>query len=134
MQSLNCWQLGAFSALGLWLRLESPCGGTWSCTRPPRHLGGACGFGFCPAHARTGPRPRRTVSGSAPSPRLQEAAAQARAELKGLNRRQLALQEEVQVKENTIYIDEVLCTHMRKSIPLRDGGEAAGAPRPDAVC
>lgn len=58
-------------------------------------------------------------------------------ELKGLNRRQLALQEEIQVKENTIYIDEVLCVHMRKSIPLRDGddhGEWAGGLRPDAVC
>ena len=63
--------------------------------------------------------------------------ARAQAELRGLNRRQLALQEEVQVKENTIYIDEVLCTHMRKSIPPRDGGdqgEWAGGPRPDAGC
>lgn len=58
-------------------------------------------------------------------------------ELKGLNRRQLALQEEVQVKENTIYIDEVLCTHMRKSIPLRDGGDQgqwARGLRPDTIC
>uniref|UniRef100_A0A667HJP6 Tektin n=2 Tax=Lynx canadensis TaxID=61383 RepID=A0A667HJP6_LYNCA len=68
--------------------------------------------------------------------RLKETLARAQAELKGLNCRQLALQEEVQVKENTIYIDEVLCTHMRKSIPPRDGGdqgEWAGGPRPDAV-
>uniref|UniRef100_A0A8C0NRK6 Tektin n=1 Tax=Canis lupus familiaris TaxID=9615 RepID=A0A8C0NRK6_CANLF len=69
--------------------------------------------------------------------RLKEALAQAQVELKGLNRRQLALQEEVQVKENTIYIDEVLCTHMRKSIPLRDGGDQgqwarACAPTPSA--
>lgn len=70
-------------------------------------------------------------------PRLKEALAQAQVELKGLNRRQLALQEEIQVKESTIYIDEVLCTHTRKSIPPRDGGdqgEWAGGLRPDAVC
>ncbi|XP_035155637.2 tektin-1 isoform X2 [Callithrix jacchus] len=69
--------------------------------------------------------------------RLKETLAQAQAELKGLHRRQLALQEEIQVKENTIYIDEVLCMHMRKSIPLRDGedhGVWAGGLRPDAVC
>ncbi|XP_029785088.1 tektin-1 isoform X2 [Suricata suricatta] len=69
--------------------------------------------------------------------RLKEVLAQAQAELKGLNRRQLALQEEVQVKESTIYIDEVLCTRMRKSIPPRDGGdqgEGAGGLRPDAGC
>lgn len=69
--------------------------------------------------------------------RLKETLAQAQMELKGLNRRQLALQEEIQVKENTIYIDEVLCMHMRKSIPPRDGdsqGEWAGGLRPDAVC
>ncbi|XP_055983854.1 tektin-1 isoform X3 [Sorex fumeus] len=69
--------------------------------------------------------------------RLKETLAKAQMELKGLNRRQLALQEEIQVKENTIYIDEVLCTHMRKSIPLRDGDEHglwAGGIHPDAVC
>ncbi|KAK1331525.1 hypothetical protein QTO34_009482 [Cnephaeus nilssonii] len=69
--------------------------------------------------------------------RLKETLAQAQMELRGLNRRQLALQEEIQIKENTIYIDEVLCVHMRKSIPLRDGddhGEWAGGLRPDAVC
>ncbi|XP_006863346.1 PREDICTED: tektin-1 isoform X2 [Chrysochloris asiatica] len=69
--------------------------------------------------------------------RLKETLAQAHAELKGLNRRQLALQEEIQVKENTIYIDEVLCMQMRRSIPPRDGedrGGWAGALRPDAVC
>ncbi|KAF6097599.1 tektin 1 [Phyllostomus discolor] len=69
--------------------------------------------------------------------RLKEILAQAQVELKGLNHRQLALQEEIQVKENTIYIDEVLCMHMRKSIPPRDGddhGEWAGGLRPDAVC
>nr|XP_026308348.1 tektin-1-like [Piliocolobus tephrosceles] len=69
--------------------------------------------------------------------RLKETLAQAQSELKGLYRRQLALQEEIQVKENTIYIDEVLCMQMRKSIPLREGedrGVWAGGLRPDAVC
>ncbi|XP_032178120.1 tektin-1 [Mustela erminea] len=69
--------------------------------------------------------------------RLKDALGQAQAELQGLHRRQLALQEEIQVKDNTIYIDEVLCTHMRKSIPLRDGGDQgqrAGGLQPDAVC
>ncbi|XP_020820393.1 tektin-1 isoform X2 [Phascolarctos cinereus] len=48
--------------------------------------------------------------------RLKDMLAQAEAELKGLSRRQLSLQEEIQVKENTIYIDEVLCLQMRKSV------------------
>ncbi|OWK15497.1 TEKT1 [Cervus elaphus hippelaphus] len=68
---------------------------------------------------------------------LKETLAQAQVELKGLNRRQLALQEEIQIKENTIYIDEVLCMPMRKSIPPRDGddhGEWAGGAHPEAVC
>lgn len=71
------------------------------------------------------------------SSRLKETLAQAHVELKGLNRRQLALQEEIQIKENTIYIDEVLCVPMRKSIPPRDGddhGEWAGGSHPEAVC
>lgn len=69
--------------------------------------------------------------------RLKETLAQAQVELKGLNRRQLALQEEIQVKENSIYIDEVLCMNMRKSILLREGdehGQWAGGLRPDAIC
>ncbi|XP_024420362.2 tektin-1 [Desmodus rotundus] len=69
--------------------------------------------------------------------RLKETLAQAQVELKRLNHRQLALQEEIQVKDNTIYIDEVLCMHMRKSIPPwvgDDHGEWAGGLRPDAVC
>ncbi|KAF1523282.1 Tektin-1, partial [Eudyptula minor] len=36
--------------------------------------------------------------------------------LKGLSRRQLSLEEEIQVKENTLYIDEVLCMQMRESV------------------
>lgn len=58
-------------------------------------------------------------------------------ELKALYRRQLALQEEIQVKENTIYIDEVLCMSMRKSIPPRDGddhGSWEGGIRAEAIC
>lgn len=69
--------------------------------------------------------------------RLKETLAQAQMELKGLNRRQLALQEEIQVKENTIYIDEVLCMQMRKSIPPCEGEDHrawAGGLRPEAVC
>nr|XP_045014739.1 tektin-1 isoform X2 [Jaculus jaculus] len=69
--------------------------------------------------------------------RLKETLAQAQMELKGLYCRQLALQEEIQVKENTIYIDEVLCMQMRKSIPPRDGEDQgcwAGGLRPDAIC
>lgn len=44
--------------------------------------------------------------------------AQAEVELKGLNRRQLSLEEEIQVKANTLYIDEVLCMQMRESISI----------------
>ncbi|XP_077021720.1 tektin-1 [Tamandua tetradactyla] len=69
--------------------------------------------------------------------RLKETLARAQVELKGLNRRQLALQEEIQVKENTIYIDEVLCMQMRTSIPPRDGDEHGGWKGglcPEAVC
>ncbi|XP_075847876.1 tektin-1 isoform X1 [Microtus pennsylvanicus] len=69
--------------------------------------------------------------------RLKETLAQAQTELKALYRRQLALQEEIQVKENTIYIDEVLCMTMRKSIPPRDGddhGSWEGGIRAEAIC
>ncbi|XP_060612811.2 tektin-1 [Anolis sagrei] len=52
--------------------------------------------------------------------RLQEALAQAERELKGLLRRQLSLEEEIQVKANSIYIDEVLCLQMRESITIND--------------
>ncbi|XP_027662182.1 tektin-1 isoform X1 [Falco biarmicus] len=48
--------------------------------------------------------------------RLKDTLAQAETELKGLSRRQLSLEEEIQVKENTLYIDEVLCMQMRESI------------------
>ncbi|NP_001268935.1 tektin-1 [Mus musculus] len=69
--------------------------------------------------------------------RLKETLAQAQTQLKALYRRQLALQEEIQVKENTIYIDQVLCMEMRKSIPPRDGddhGAWEGGIRAEAIC
>ncbi|NXL45304.1 TEKT1 protein, partial [Podilymbus podiceps] len=46
----------------------------------------------------------------------QDMLAQAETELKGLSCRQLSLEEEIQVKENTLYIDEVLCMQMRESV------------------
>ncbi|KFV84395.1 Tektin-1, partial [Struthio camelus australis] len=49
---------------------------------------------------------------------LKDTLAQAKAELKGLSRRQLSLEEEIQVKENTLYIDEVLCMQMRESVSI----------------
>ncbi|KAM6239501.1 tektin-1 isoform 2-T4 [Spheniscus humboldti] len=48
--------------------------------------------------------------------RLKSTLAQAEKVLKGLSRRQLSLEEEIQVKENTLYIDEVLCMQMRESV------------------
>uniref|UniRef100_A0A670YUL4 Tektin n=1 Tax=Pseudonaja textilis TaxID=8673 RepID=A0A670YUL4_PSETE len=48
--------------------------------------------------------------------RLMDTLAQAERELKGLNRQQLSLEEEIEVKANTLYIDEVLCMQMRESI------------------
>ncbi|KAM9370451.1 tektin-1 [Phaethornis superciliosus] len=51
--------------------------------------------------------------------RLKDTLAQAETELKGLRRRQLSLEEEIQVKENTLYIDEVLCMQMRESVHIR---------------
>ncbi|NXE24168.1 TEKT1 protein, partial [Ardeotis kori] len=48
----------------------------------------------------------------------QDTLGQAETELKGLNRRQLSLKEEIQVKENTLYIDEVLCMRMRESVDI----------------
>ncbi|NXJ68177.1 TEKT1 protein, partial [Rostratula benghalensis] len=46
--------------------------------------------------------------------------AQAETELKGLSRRQLSLEEEIRVKENTLYIDEVLCMQMRDSVHINN--------------
>ncbi|XP_064424940.1 tektin-1 [Latimeria chalumnae] len=52
--------------------------------------------------------------------RLRATLAQAEAELKGLIRNQLALEEEIHVKSNTIYIDEVLCMRMRESMSINN--------------
>uniref|UniRef100_K7G2N9 Tektin n=2 Tax=Pelodiscus sinensis TaxID=13735 RepID=K7G2N9_PELSI len=52
--------------------------------------------------------------------RLKDTLAQAEVELKSLSRRQLSLEEEIQVKENTLYIDEVLCMQMRESISINN--------------
>ncbi|NXQ29609.1 TEKT1 protein, partial [Alaudala cheleensis] len=49
-----------------------------------------------------------------------DALAQAQKELKGLSCRQLSLEEEIKVKENTLYIDEVLCMQMRESICINN--------------
>ncbi|NWW45753.1 TEKT1 protein, partial [Pedionomus torquatus] len=50
----------------------------------------------------------------------QDTLAQAETELKGLSRRQLSLEEEIRVKENTLYIDEVLCMQMRESVHINN--------------
>ncbi|NXU46687.1 TEKT1 protein, partial [Drymodes brunneopygia] len=50
----------------------------------------------------------------------QDALAQAEAELKALSRRQLSLEEEIKVKENSLYIDEVLCMQMRESVCINN--------------
>ncbi|NWS59744.1 TEKT1 protein, partial [Chunga burmeisteri] len=50
----------------------------------------------------------------------QDTLAQAEKELRGLSRRQLSLEEEIQVKENTLYIDEVLCMQMRESVYINN--------------
>ncbi|NXS63942.1 TEKT1 protein, partial [Brachypteracias leptosomus] len=47
---------------------------------------------------------------------LKDTLTQAETSLKGLSRRQLSLEEEIRVKENTLYIDEVLCMQMRESV------------------
>ncbi|XP_042298379.1 tektin-1 isoform X1 [Sceloporus undulatus] len=52
--------------------------------------------------------------------RLQGMLAQAERVLRGLSRKQLSLEEEIQVKSNSIYIDEVLCMQMRESIAIND--------------
>lgn len=52
--------------------------------------------------------------------RLKDTLAQAETELKGLSRRQLSLEEEIQVKENTLYVDEVLCMQMRESVYIKN--------------
>ncbi|XP_067866103.1 tektin-1 [Heterodontus francisci] len=50
--------------------------------------------------------------------RLRETLAQAEAELKGLRRNQLALEEEIEIKTNSLYIDDVQCMNLRNSISI----------------
>ncbi|XP_053311499.1 tektin-1 [Spea bombifrons] len=52
--------------------------------------------------------------------RLHETLRLAESELKGLVRNQLSLEEEIQVKENTLYIDEVICMQMREAISINN--------------
>ncbi|NXM96007.1 TEKT1 protein, partial [Sylvia borin] len=51
---------------------------------------------------------------------LKDALVQAQTELKALSHRQLSLEEEIKVKENTLYIDEVLCMQMRESVCINN--------------
>ncbi|NXC37794.1 TEKT1 protein, partial [Penelope pileata] len=51
---------------------------------------------------------------------LKDTLSQAETELKGLRRRQLSLEEEIQVKADTLYIDEVLCMPMRESVCINN--------------
>ncbi|NXX49541.1 TEKT1 protein, partial [Tricholaema leucomelas] len=50
----------------------------------------------------------------------QDTLAEAETALKGLSRQQLSLEEEIQVKENSLYIDEVLCMQMRESVCINN--------------
>uniref|UniRef100_A0A8C5LNQ7 Tektin n=1 Tax=Leptobrachium leishanense TaxID=445787 RepID=A0A8C5LNQ7_9ANUR len=52
--------------------------------------------------------------------RLQETLSLAESELKGLIRNQLSLEEEIQVKENTLYVDEVVCMQLREAISINN--------------
>ncbi|XP_062888010.1 tektin-1 [Mobula hypostoma] len=50
--------------------------------------------------------------------RLRTTLAQAKAELRGLRRNQLALEEEIEIKSNSLYIDDVQCMNLRNSISI----------------
>ncbi|CAB1347669.1 unnamed protein product [Coregonus sp. 'balchen'] len=50
--------------------------------------------------------------------RLREAQAQSEMELLSLTRSQLILEEEIQVKSHSLYIDEVICTQLRQPISI----------------
>ncbi|GAA6086429.1 tektin-1 [Tachysurus ichikawai] len=52
--------------------------------------------------------------------RLKEGLSQSEMELKALTRSQLLLEEEIQVKSNSLYIDEVICTQLRQPITIHD--------------
>ncbi|NXJ01079.1 TEKT1 protein, partial [Psophia crepitans] len=47
---------------------------------------------------------------------LKDTLAQAETQLKSLSQQRLSLEEQIQVKENTLYIDEVLCMQLRESV------------------
>ncbi|XP_028818406.1 tektin-1 [Denticeps clupeoides] len=51
--------------------------------------------------------------------RLKEAQSQSELELRALTRRQLALEEEIQIKSHSLYIDEVICTQLRQPIVIQ---------------
>ncbi|KAL4223750.1 Tektin 1 [Mactra antiquata] len=51
---------------------------------------------------------------------LQSRLADAEASLKGLIRNQLSLEEDIEIKSNTLFIDEVECMGMRKSINIQN--------------
>jgi tektin-1 len=51
---------------------------------------------------------------------LQERLAQTEDSLKGLIRNELALEEDLAIKSNTLFIDEVECMGMRKSINIQN--------------
>lgn len=51
---------------------------------------------------------------------LQERLAQTEDSLKGLIRNELALEEDIAIKSNTLFIDEVECMGMRKSINIQN--------------
>lgn len=50
--------------------------------------------------------------------RLQELLAQSELQLRALARTQLALEEEIQVKSHSLYIDEVSCFQIRQPITI----------------
>uniref|UniRef100_A0A3B4DSZ1 Tektin n=1 Tax=Pygocentrus nattereri TaxID=42514 RepID=A0A3B4DSZ1_PYGNA len=52
--------------------------------------------------------------------RLKEGLAQSEMELKALTRNQLALEEEIQVKSHSLYIDEVICSQLRQPITIHN--------------
>ncbi|KAM9468895.1 tektin-1 [Clarias gariepinus] len=52
--------------------------------------------------------------------RLKEGLADSEMELRALTRSQLLLEEEIQVKAHSLYIDEVICTQIRQPITIHD--------------
>lgn len=51
--------------------------------------------------------------------RLKERLVDAETSLKGLIRNQLDLEEDIQTKSNTLFVDEVECMGMRKSVHIQ---------------